>query len=144
MESRPATLKEYLSANGHSLTHSRQQVFNALADSDALSMSQLTRKLQSKMDRASIYRNIELFEKLGIINRIQIGWKYKLELSDTFAEHHHHATCSQCESVISFEEDIEFESKISQLASSLNFALHSHSIELRGLCQKCQDTNLNT
>lgn len=138
MEHGTITLKECLQNNGYSLTKTRQQVFNALADSDTLSMSQLTRKLQNKMDRASIYRTIELFEKLGIVNRLQIGWKYKLELSETFAGHHHHATCLNCGKIIAFEESPELAEGIDRLAGDLAFRLTSHSLELRGLCAVCQ------
>jgi len=132
------TLAATLKAQNYSVTKTRQQVFNALADSDALSMNQLVRKLQHKMDRASIYRTIDLFEKLGIINRLQIGWKYKLELSETFAGHHHHASCMQCGKVLAFEESPELESDIHKLAESVGFNLTSHSLELRGLCTQCQ------
>jgi Fur family transcriptional regulator, ferric uptake regulator len=136
------TLKEALKAKGSSLTKTRQQVFNALADSDTLTMNQLTRKLIHKMDRATVYRTIELFEKLGIVNRVQIGWKYKLELSDTFAGHHHHATCMQCGKVVAFEENPGLESDIHALAEGLGYKLTSHSLELRGLCPICQSTSV--
>jgi len=132
------TLKEYLQKEGYSLTKTRQQVFNALADSDTLSMNQLIRKLQNKMDRASIYRTIDLFEKLGIVTRLQIGWKYKLELSEAFAGHHHHATCLNCGKIIAFEENPKLEDDINKLANDIRFKLTAHSLELRGLCSTCQ------
>jgi Fur family ferric uptake transcriptional regulator len=132
------TLAGVLKQHGYSLTKTRQQVFNALADSDTLTMAQLSRKLSHKMDRASVYRTIDLFEKLGIVNRLQIGWKYKLELSEAFAGHHHHATCMQCGVVTAFEEDFDLESDIMKLASDMDFILTSHSLELRGLCKNCQ------
>lgn len=132
------TLESVLKERGYSLTKTRQHVFNALADSDTLTMAQLTRKLTQKMDRASVYRTIDLFEKLGIVNRLQIGWKYKLELSHEFAGHHHHATCMQCGKVIAFEEHASLESDITKLAADMNFRLTSHSLELRGLCHDCQ------
>ena len=137
------TLANQLKAHGYSLTKTRQRVFNALADSDTLTMAQLTRKLSRKMDRASIYRTIDLFEKLGIVNRLQIGWKYKLELSENFAGHHHHATCMQCGKVIAFEESVDLEADIMSLANDLNFLTTNHSLELRGLCATCQTKNGN-
>lgn len=132
------SLEQTLKNKGHSLTKARRHVFNALADSDALSMSQLVRKLQNKIDRSSIYRTIELFEKLGIVNRLQIGWKYKLELSEAFSGHHHHVTCLNCDRVIAFEENQELEDGIHDLADRLGFKLTGHSLELRGLCNNCQ------
>lgn len=134
-------LKHTLQDEGYSMTKTRRQVFSALADSDALSMDQLARKLQHKMDRSSIYRTIELFEKLGIVNRLQIGWKYKLELSEAFAGHHHHATCLNCNKVIAFEENPELENDIHDLAENLGFKLTSHTLELRGLCPECGTHN---
>lgn len=139
MDNTPATLKEALSSKGYSLTKARQHVFNALADSDTLSMSQLVRKLGHKMDRASVYRTIDLYEKLGIVNRLQIGWKYKLELSEAFAGHHHHATCTNCGRVVAFEESPELEQDIHFLAGTLGFELTSHTLELRGTCPSCQE-----
>lgn len=135
------SLKHALQDEGHSLTKVRRNVFNALADSDALTMNQLVRKLQHKMDRSSIYRTIELYERLGIVNRLQIGWKYKLELSEAFAGHHHHATCLNCNKVIAFEENQELESGIHKLAEQLGFKLTSHTLELRGLCPDCQEND---
>ncbi|HTE58002.1 MAG TPA: Fur family transcriptional regulator [Verrucomicrobiae bacterium] len=136
------TLATTLKQQGYSLTKTRQLVFNALTDSDALSMNQLIRKLQHKMDRASVYRTVDLFEKIGIVNRLQIGWKYKLELSEIFAGHHHHASCMQCGKVVAFEESPELENDIHKLAETVGFSLTSHSLELRGLCPTChQDDN---
>lgn len=132
------TLSKALKDHNMSLTKQRQHVFNALADSDTLTMAQLIRKVKTKMDRASVYRTVDLFEKLGIINRVQIGWKYKLELSDLFTDHHHHATCIQCGKIVSFEEDFTLENNIYHLANELGFVLSSHSLELRGLCADCK------
>lgn len=134
-----STLKDTLKTHGHSMTKTRQQVFQALSDSDTLSMAQLIRKLQHKMDRASVYRTIDLFEQLGIVNRIQIGWKYKLELSDIFTEHHHHITCLECNIITPFEENVDLENDILKLADDLGFVLSGHSLELRGLCKTCQE-----
>jgi len=132
------SLEQELKKNNLSVTKTRKQVFNALADSDALSMNQLIRKLARKMNRTTVYRNVELFEKLGIVNRLQIGWKYKLELSEAFAEHHHHATCVQCEQIFAFEESSELVEGINNLAHQLSFNLTSHNLELRGVCESCK------
>lgn len=132
------TITDVLKQHGYSVTKARQNVFNALIDSGPLSMAQLTNKVRARMDRASVYRTVELFEKLGVINRIQIGWKYKLELSDLFTEHHHHATCMQCSKVVSFEESPEFDAHLLAIGKELSFAITSHSLEIRGLCADCQ------
>lgn len=137
------TIATALKKHGRSITKARQHVFNALTDSGPVTMAQLTNKVQSKVDRASVYRTIELFEKLGIVNRLQIGWKYKLELSDLFTEHHHHATCLQCGSVIAMEENKSLEAGIQSLAKKAGFSITGHSLELRGICSACSQEASN-
>ncbi len=132
------TIATVLRQHGYSVTKSRQAVFNALLDTGPITMAQLTNKVHTHTDRASVYRTVELFEKLGIINRLQIGWKYKLELSDLFTDHHHHATCLQCGSVAGLEEDTALEAGIRRVAAEAGFALTAHSLEIRGLCPACQ------
>lgn len=132
------TIATALKKSGHSVTKSRQAVFNALTDTGPITMAQLVNKVRAHADRASVYRTVELFEKLGIVNRLQIGWKYKLELSDLFTEHHHHATCLQCGTILSLDEDEMLEQGISQLAQSAGFQLTAHSLEIRGICKTCQ------
>lgn len=131
------TLATVLKQHGHSMTKARQAIFNALADSGPISMGQLTNKVRAQVDRASVYRVVDVFERLGIVNRVQIGWKYQLELSDLFTDHHHHAACMQCGIVLSLEEDSRLEAAISALAQEAGFHIQSHSLEIRGLCPTC-------
>lgn len=137
-------LKRALRQKGYSLTKTRQHVFNALVDSDTLSMNQLIRKLQSKMDRSSIYRTIDLFERLGIINRLQVGWKYKIELSEAFSEHHHHIACISCGKILAFEEPSSVNMQIDKIAEDLGFTNTHHSLEIRGLCPACKSAQQNS
>lgn len=89
------------------------------------------------IDRASVYRTVALFEELGIVQRLQIGWKYKLELSDAFSRHHHHMTCLRCGLVISFDETPELEQQLRWVAASNRFKMKSHQLEIQGLCARC-------
>jgi len=91
-----------------------------------------------KVDRASVYRTIQLFEQLGVVQRLQIGWKYKLELSDKFSAHHHHLSCVQCGRTIAIDEDTALEKRMRLLASAYGFLPQGHQLEIRGLCEACQ------
>jgi Fur family ferric uptake transcriptional regulator len=128
-----ATLKQHR----QSLTQSRQLIFKALQDHEPQTMHDLIVSCQNGVDRASIYRTIALFEKIGIVQRLQIGWKYKLELSDAFSHHHHHLTCSNCGRTTALPEDDELESRLRQLSRGLQFTPQDHQIEIRGLCSNC-------
>jgi Fur family ferric uptake transcriptional regulator len=128
-------LKTLLSKHHYSLTQPRQIVFKALQDQEPLAMQQLITTIP-EVDRASIYRTVSLFEQIGVVQRLQQGWKYKIELSDAFAAHHHHLTCTHCKRVIPINAQA-LEQFIEQLAVQNHFAAQSHQVEIQGLCKSC-------
>lgn len=134
-------MKEFetkLKAAGYSVTASRRIVFTALQDKEPQTMREILLACDGAVDRASVYRTIALFEELGIAKRLQIGWKYKLELSDAFHHHHHHLTCLKCGEIQPLQEDALLEERLRALADSHQFAMSEHQLELQGVCRKCQ------
>jgi len=133
-----ATYSNTLKSNSLSNTRARQVVFGRLSSRDEpVSMNELINACD-EVDRVSVYRTIETFEKCGIVNRIHIGWKYKIELSDNFKEHHHHLTCTVCGAMIDFDEPQNLDRELHKIAQLKNFTLQKHILELRGVCSKCQ------
>ena len=130
------TFHAILREAGYSLTHARLRVFETLLGSEPLSMRDIIMHT-SGVDRASIYRTIDLFERLGIAQRLHTGWKYKIELTDKFAEHHHHLTCTRCGRTVSMNET-ELEILIETLAAQHGFTATAHQIEIQGLCAVCK------
>lgn len=131
-------LQTTLKRHHKSVTSSRCLIFEALQGKEPQSINHLIQMCEAQVDRASIYRTISLFEKLGIVQRLPIGWKYKLELSDEFNDHHHHITCSQCGCIVSIPEDTELEARLETIVNQLGFKSQLHQIEVRGLCANCQ------
>ena len=127
-----------LKQNKYSLTNARTLVFEALEHEEPLSMAELQAKLGGMIDRASLYRTIALFEKLGIVQRLQIGWKYKVELADNFNFHHHHITCKNCNMTLPVREDLTLEASIKNLAMEYGFSEPTHQLEIHGLCPNCR------
>jgi Fur family transcriptional regulator, ferric uptake regulator len=128
--------KKLLKDSAQSITSARLEVFRALLGQEPLSMHQLVARA-SGIDRASVYRAVDLFEKLGIVQRLNTGWKYKLELTDKFTDHHHHLTCLHCGRTIVIGET-ELEETIEKLAARHQFKPTAHQIEIQGLCADCQ------
>jgi Fur family ferric uptake transcriptional regulator len=122
--------------NGLSVTKQRLFVFELLEDSEPLTIYELYDLAKGQLDRASLYRIITVFEKLGIVQRINIGWKYKIELSDKFSEHHHHLTCVNCGRIIPINED-ELEAFVEGLSKSHDFKPTEHQVEVQGYCSNC-------
>lgn len=132
-------LHDRLKKSGHRFTQQRQDVFMALQGRQPQTMHQLETACPDT-DRATIYRTVALFEQLGIVQRLQIGWKYKLELTDAFSRHHHHMTCLRCGRVISFGESPELARQLRWIAASNRFKIRGHQLEIQGLCQRCADS----
>jgi len=127
-----------LTNNNFRRTSERLQLFELLASLDGpQSIADLVKKSQAFADRSTVYRTLETFEKVGVTTRVYTGWKYKIELSDTFSPHHHHMLCMKCHQVIAFKESQEFEKELSKLESLHSFAIKSHTLELQGICKKC-------
>ncbi len=131
-------LSSELKKHGYSLTKPRQAVFSALHTGLPKSMNELIMDLSGAIDRASIYRTVKIFEELGIISRVNHGWKYKVELSDKFAPHHHHLTCTNCGKSVSFDEPQGLIEILDKIAANNGFINDSHSLEISGLCPNCQ------
>ncbi len=119
-----------------SITKPRQAVFDALQHHQSLTTAQLIAACPD-VDRASVYRTVDLFETLDIVKRIPNGWKYRLELGEAFLEHHHHATCRICGASIALPENPALEKTMQELAARRSFTLESHQIELVGICEAC-------
>lgn len=133
-----ALLRKILEDNDLRITKTRLFIFNLLQDHETQSIADLVERSANKVDRVSVYRIVDLYEKLGVIKRINIGWKYKLELSDIFQDHHHHISCIGCGRMVAIREEEGLENLIDKLGKTAGFILTSHQLELQGYCGKCQ------
>ncbi len=131
-------LKALLKEKGYSLTSPRKQIFGLLMAGPPQTIQELVRAAHDHVDRATIYRTIELFEELGIIHKLNIGWKYKIELSDVFLGHHHHFYCSSCGKSYDLAPNSMLETMIDSLTTKDGFAPRGHQLEIYGLCDNCQ------
>jgi Fur family ferric uptake transcriptional regulator len=129
--------KALLKSHGHFMTKPRLRLFTILQEHSILTIPELIALLE-RHDQATVYRNIKLFEELGVINRLRLGWNSKLELSDMFQHHHHHLTCISCGKVIALPEDELIEERIGTISRTNHFKAVDHQLEIRGLCTTCQ------
>ena len=87
-------------------------------------------------DLVTVYRNLEAFEKAGIVARMPTeSGKSLFELN--VEEHHcHHIICRKCHRAEKLEicemEKLEF------LASKLGYSDVTHVLELYGVCEDCR------
>lgn len=100
-------------------------------------LSQHLRRAGEPIGSATVYRNLEILEELGLLRRLEIGdgvAHYDPALPG--GPHHHHYVCTDCGRVLPFEDE-RVERAIAELASSFERAVDDHELILRGSCGDC-------
>ena len=112
------------------LTKKREAILEVLKSShDALSAAEVHAKV-SKLDLATIYRNLEYFTAEKLIKKLQLGTQEaRFEFQH---EPHHHAICTECERVIHFTAPDE---KIKKLLGVEDFEVEELEVTVRGICR---------
>lgn len=128
---------QILKRHGVSVTKVRQAIFAALTEADKPLKNGQIAALVPAVDRASVYRTLELFARLGITTTIIRGWTPYTELAEPFKQHHHHIICERCGKVVEIENDT-LEDVLNIVAARHEFSLKKHVVELTGLCRDCQ------
>ncbi len=128
-------IKTLLKEQGFNATKTRLAVFKALLAHQPASMNQLVTAVPSA-DRATVYRTVQLYVDLGIAKKVHTGFKYRIELGDSFQEHHHHLSCMRCGTVIDIHTP-EIEYAIEQTAKNNGFRPIRHDLEISGYCANC-------
>ncbi|MFO0971441.1 MAG: Fur family transcriptional regulator [Candidatus Saccharimonadales bacterium] len=128
-------IKSLLKQQGFSATKTRLAILRALLATQPATMQELITSLP-QIDRATVYRTIDLFVDLNIAKKVSTGFKYRIELGESFQEHHHHLTCLRCSSVIDVHTP-EIEYAIEQTAANNGFRPLRHDLEITGYCSNC-------
>lgn len=130
-------VRTLLASHGYSLTAPRQTVFDELKKlHKPVTVVELAKRLP-EVDRVSVYRTVDVFEKIGVARRVWTGFKSKIELSEEFSSHHHHFACLKCGKTIDLESE-ELERSMKAFETRHGFTLVQHSVELTGYCADCR------
>jgi Fe2+ or Zn2+ uptake regulation protein len=134
------TVEAKLRANNYKLTPQRIAIIEALIEHKgrfitAQEVLAQARKRHAGTDFSTVYRNLEIFEKVGLIHKTSIkGDAAVFELICDYS-HHHHIICKGCGKT-----EIISGCPIEQLLKSIedtDFTLTDHKLELYGYCDKC-------
>lgn len=128
-------IKNLLKTQGFSATKTRMAVLGALLRMQPASMDQLITALPD-VDRATVYRTVDLFVDLNIAKKVYTGFKYRVELGDSFQEHHHHLTCLRCGTIIDVHTP-EIEYAIEHISANNGFRPIRHDVDIAGYCANC-------
>ena len=120
------------------ITEPRKALLQLMADqSKPYSAEELHEMLgSSSFDLVTVYRNLEAFEKAGIVNRIPTESGKGLFEINAEQHHYHHIICRKCHKPEKL--DTCEVKKLEKLASDLGYSEITHVLELYGVCETCR------
>lgn len=137
--------KEKLISNGHKFTKQREIIYQALLESrgDHLNPEEIHQMIVNENEDigiATVYRTLQLFEELGIVNKHNFDHNcFRYELVDLDEVHsHHHLICSQCQNVQEMRVDLldDLEERIER---EQDFTISNHDLMFYGICSDCKN-----
>lgn len=139
--------KEKLKEKGCKLTMQRRSVLDVLMEHNAehLSTEEIYEKVKDKFPEiglATVYRTVQLFEEMGIVDRLNLDdgcSRFELAKEGT-VHHHHHLICEQCNKVFEVEHDLLDEIE-KEIESKYGFIIHDHNVMFYGICKDCEKNN---
>jgi Fur family transcriptional regulator, ferric uptake regulator len=103
----------------------------------ALEIEDLLRSHERRVSRASIYRILEELDRLGAVQRVDLGQGLvRFEAIGRDRTHHHHLVCDQCGTLQPFS-DPELERTIQRVSRRLPATVSDHEVVLHGACADC-------
>lgn len=129
-------------ARGIRITSQRRTLIEVIqhAEShlDAASLLSLARERDPNIDRATVYRTLELLKRLGLIDELDLmhlnGEKHYYEVKTQ--RNHMHLACFNC-GLIEELASPTFERLKQEISARNQFEIQVMRLEVGGLCKKC-------
>ena len=120
------------------LTSQRQVIFEELikvkSHPTANEVYDMVRKRLPRIGLGTVYRNLNLLAKLGIISKLEVGGEQKRFDGDITP--HYHIRCIKCNRVddifIKMDRGLE-----KSAASCCDYKILDHHVQFSGICSKC-------
>ena len=92
------------------------------------------------LNLSTVYRTLSTLAEKGLVTKcVEPDGKayYSLACATGAEAHHHHLVCAKCKATIELDE-CPIEELNRKISSETGFVIIGHSMELTGLCPKCQ------
>src|SRR3989344_775366 len=121
-------MEKLLKKNNLKVTPGRIDILNLLSLGDAPKTAEtIYKSLKKKYDLVTVYRNLESFEKKGLLFKETAGKKDYYYLASS---PHHHIVCRNCQKMESVPCS-------HQQFTAKNFTEITHQLLLTGVCRQC-------
>jgi len=126
---------------GYRLTPQRIMILEAVEQADShISAEDIYTQARSQypyMNISTVYRTLELLEKLGLVMKTDFG-EGRVRYHPADKGHHHHLVCQQCGAIIDVDE-----STLARLQDVLlaryDFRASLRHVAIFGLCSNCRE-----
>lgn len=136
----PAAVVEALEASGARLTGPRRRVAELVAGRtghfSAADLAADARARRLPIGRATIFRALELFAALRVVERVELPDGEHAYVACAPA-HHHHVICATCGRSTEVD-DRGVAAVVREVADRTGYRIDTHRLELYGTCPRCQ------
>ena len=133
-----------LRERGHRLTPQRQLILDTLCDLGGhTTINELYEQVHSQapaIDRATVYRSIQLFEEHAFVHSAKINGQTVYEIAPE--EPHHHLVCQKCEAVMALANH-HFDALADHLRDEHGFVASFNHLTIPGICANCHERTTN-
>lgn len=137
-------VRKRLARQDQRLTPQRETVLRVLLDHPNTHMTAEEVYLEARnaapdLGMATVYRTLDLFERLGVVRRLDAGQgvaRYEVH-SEGEGHYHHHLICLECGRILEFDRDL-LERVERAVERESGFQVLDHSLLLFGLCPDCR------
>jgi Fur family ferric uptake transcriptional regulator len=137
----PMDVLRALDQAGHRLTEPRRTVASAIearaGHFTAASILADARGRQPGIGRATVFRALDLFQDIGVVERIDLPSGVHAYVTCQPELHHHHVVCSRCGRTAEID-DRGIRAISRKIAKRTGYRIESHRMELFGTCPTCR------
>ncbi len=138
-------LAQFLAGHGLRSTNQRDAILSAFVGAKKhLSAEELyaqVKKAYPGIGYATVYRTLKLLSEAGLAEERRFDDGFTRFEYKSAGNHHDHLICTRCGSIIEFENE-RIEILQQDVARENDFEVHSHKLELYGLCSECRSRTL--
>ena len=136
------TAIDRLKTSGGRMTKKREVLLNALLAFDRPASAEEIRERAdlSQSDLVTVYRNLETFENIGMLQRVPLENGTQLFELTAPNEHYHHLICRECHKAERL--DLCVSKAVIGQAEAHGYTQIAHLMEVYGVCDKCESSSM--